>query len=404
MVLDDGFLRDCINRVFPEVIKVRRDFHMWPELGFQEIRTQARIVEILSSLGMPVKQGIAKTGVIGLLTGRKKEVSLHDKEKVIAFRADIDALPVTEDTGLEFSSKNPGVMHACGHDFHAAILLGAAMVLSLLTEHFSGHVKFIFQPAEENLGGGKSLVQEGGLRSPDVDCVFGFHVWPSVPYGKVAIRPGPTMAAVDTFEIEVMGKGGHGASPQDTVDAIVIGAEIVTAIQTIVSRSVDPISPAVVTVGTFHGGTSSNIIADKVLITGTVRSLTEEIQEKIANRLKVICSGIADAYGSSCNVSYTKTYPLLANSSECVEMVKEVAVDVVGSGNVMELEFPFMSSEDFSFYAEQVPAAYFFLGVGTEGMAPLHSPRFSPPEDIMYQGIELLVKLALRYLSVGLHS
>jgi amidohydrolase len=400
-MIEDVLLRGLIAEVFPDVIQVRRDFHMWPELGFHETRTSAKIAELLASLEIPVRTGLGKTGVVGVLTGRMIEPSARQRQKVIALRTDIDALPIQEDTGLEFASKNPGVMHACGHDLHAAIMLGTAMVLSKLREHFAGQVKFIFQPAEERLGGGRVLVAEGVLQEPVVDCVFGCHVWPSVPYGKVAVKVGPMMAAVDDFDIQVIGKGGHGATPHEAIDAIVIGAEIVSALQTIVSRNIDSTSAAVVTIGTFQSGTSSNIIAEKAVITGTVRTLTEDVQSKVADRLRTICHGIAEAHGAKCIVNYKKGYPALVNSPECVKLVEDVAIDVVGDGNLINLDLPVMASEDFAFYAEKVPAAYFLLGVANDSSGSLHSPKYSPPENIMCKGIEMFVRLALRYLGAA---
>jgi amidohydrolase len=399
LMIEENLIRKLIQEVFSDVVRIRRDLHMWPELGFHETRTSSQIAQTLASLGIPIKTGLAKTGVIGVLTGQMAESSTGPRQKVVALRADIDALPVYEETELEFASKNHGVMHACGHDIHAAMMLGSAMVLSRLTEHFSGQVKFIFQPAEERLGGGKVLVEEGGLRDPYVDCVFALHLWPLMPYGKIATRTGPIMAAVDNFHIEVVGKGGHGATPHDAIDAIVIGSEIVLALQTIVSRSIDSTSPVVVTVGTFQGGTSSNIIAEKVTITGTVRTLTADAQDTVEGRLKTICRGIAQAYGAECRVDYSKGYPATVNSAECVELVQEVASDVVGKSNVINLELPVMISEDFAFYTERVPGAYFLLGVGDETSVSLHHPKYSPPEDIMHKGIEMFVKLALKYLT-----
>ncbi len=366
---------------------------MNPELANREFETARLVASKLETLGFEVRTGVAKTGVVALLRGTRPGTT-------VAVRADMDALPIQEATGLPFKSLNPGVMHACGHDVHTSVVLGTAMVLNALKDKIRGGVSFIFQPAEEGApegeeGGAEVMAREGALDRPPASAIFGLHVWPA-DVGRVFFAPGFVTAASDGFQITVRGKSAHGARPHEGVDAIVIAAEIVQALQTVVSRAVDPTDPAVVTVGTIQGGTRRNIIADKVTLVGTVRTLSEANRKKIQPLMESIVKGICEMYGAGYDFEYKALLPSVYNNPELAATMTPSLVKLLGKDKVLEWK-PQLIAEDFSFFAQKVPGFYFFLGAKgpNQPATPLHSPGFSPDERAIPLGIRVLCHLVL---------
>jgi amidohydrolase len=383
-----------IEKTRAEIIKVRRFIHMNPELGNREFETARLISAKLEPLGFEVRTGVAKTGVVAILRGSQPGPA-------IAVRADMDALPVQEMTNLPFKSLNPGVMHACGHDIHSSVVLGTALVLNALKDELKGTVTFIFQPAEEGAppgeeGGADLMIREGALDNPSVSAVFGFHVWPE-NVGTVFFAPGNVTAASDTFTITVIGKSAHAARPHEGIDAVVIAAEIVTALQTVVSRASDPTDPAVLTIGTINGGTRRNIIAERVVLEGTVRTLSEANRRKIPPLMESIVKNIAGMYGAEGQCEYKEALPSVFNNPELTAAMVPTLTKLLGKDKTLEWK-PQMIAEDFSFLARKVPGFYFFLGVKNPAQAtaaPLHSPNFNPDERSIPLGIRILSHLLL---------
>ncbi len=376
-----------------EIIKIRRFIHMNPELGNREVETARLIAARLQPLGFEVRTGVAKTGIVAVLRGGQAGPA-------VAIRADMDALPVQETTGLPYKSLNPGVMHACGHDVHSSIVLGTALVLNAIKDSIKGSVTFLFQPAEEGApegeeGGADLMVREGALDDPPAAAVFGFHVWPE-PTGRVLIAPGNVTAAADSFSITVKGKSAHGARPQEGLDAVVIAAEIVTALQTIVSRATDPTDPAVLTVGTINGGSRRNIIADRVTLEGTIRTLSEANRKKVQQLVESIVKNITEIYGAGYQYEYKPGNPSVFNNPELTSAMTPTLVRLLGKDKVVEWK-PQMIAEDFAFLARKAPGLYFFLGVRAPGQpaAPLHSPNFSPDENAIPLGVRIMTHLVL---------
>jgi amidohydrolase len=389
-------LRDDIDEILPGVVADRRDFHQHPELAFQEVRTAGIVAERLRALGVEdVRTGIAQTGVTGLIHGTKGD------GKTVLLRADMDALPILEENEVEYVSQTPGVMHACGHDAHTAMLLGVTRLLMDRRDDFAGTVKVLFQPAEEAPpGGAKAMIEAGVLENPAVDAVFGLHVAQELPVGEIRLRAGPAMAAADRFHLRIRGKGGHGARPQSTIDPIVIGAYIVTAMQTLVSRTVDPTEEAVVTVGTFKSGEAFNVIPDTAELGGTVRTFTPENRDLIEERIGTVARGIAQAMGAEVDYVYTRGYPATVNDAAMTELVREEAAKVVGADNVLESPL-LMGAEDFSYFLEARPGAFWFVGSNNPERGLIwghHHPRFDIDEATMGVGIESMVNVALGYL------
>lgn len=384
-------IRAEVQKVFPKVRALRRDFHAHPEVGFEEVRTAKIVADTLKDLGLKVQTGIAKTGVVGLLDTGKPGPT-------VALRADMDALPMRDAKKVEYASTVEGVCHACGHDGHTAILLGAATVLSGLKDSFSGKVKFIFQPSEERSpGGGEEMVKAGVLENPKVDQIFGLHVWTNYPTGIIALKAGPLMAAADEFSADIIGKGGHGSAPHETVDAVVVAAQAVTALQTIVSRSVKPIEPAVVSIGKLEAGYTHNIIADTAKLSGTVRTYNKEVRGLIQKRMDEILQGIASAFGAECRLHFNPGLPPVITDARVTDYARRVAAEVVGREQVWEAE-PVMGGEDFAFYLEKVPGTFAFIGAGNEQkgiVAPHHHPEFDIDEDALAIGTELMVRYVL---------
>jgi amidohydrolase len=393
-------LREAVEEIMPGVVADRRDFHEHPELAFQEVRTAGIVAERLRALGVEdVRTGIAGTGVTGLIRGTGGSAGVG---KVVLLRADMDALPIHEETGTEYASKTAGVMHACGHDAHTAILLAVARVLLERRDEFAGTVKLLFQPAEEMPpGGAKPMIEAGVLEDPVVDAVFGLHINQDGPLGTIDVCPGPAMAAADRFTVNIQGKGGHGARPQDSVDPIVVGAQIVTALQTLVSREVDPIESAVVSVCAFLAGEAFNVIPDTAELRGTVRTFTPENRDLLERRIGELAAGVAAAMGATAEVEYTRGYPATVNDPAMTDLARAAAAEVVGAEHVIESP-PMMGAEDFSYFLEQKPGSYFFVGSKNEERGLVwghHHPKFDLDEAALAVGIEALTRTTLRYLT-----
>lgn len=392
-LIDDG-----IRRHIDDVIKIRRFLHMNPELGNREYETAKLIASKLLSLGLEVRTSVARTGVVGLMQGSGSGITL-------GMRADMDALPIQEENRLPYRSLNPGVMHACGHDVHTAVVLGAAMVLSEIRNRINGNIKFIFQPAEEGPpageeGGAALMIREGVLQNPPVRAIIGFHVWPEAEVGHALVSSGPIMAASDGFTITITGKSAHGARPHEGVDAVVLAARTVVAVQSVLSRGIDPTRPAVVTIGKINGGVRANILASRVTLEGTVRTLDPEVRDRIETLLETISTGIAEPFGAGCEYEYRRGTAPVYNHPDLVSVLRPVVESVLGADRVMDLA-PQMVAEDFSAFSESVPGFYFMLGVRPPGhrrMPPLHSPHFNPDERSIAVGIRVLCHLTLKGL------
>jgi hippurate hydrolase len=373
-----------------QIVALRRDIHREPELGFDTERTAKKVLAALDGLPLEIETGVARNGVVATLR--------RGEGPTVALRADMDALPIEEETDLPFSSWIGGRMHACGHDGHTSMLVGAAHALSRedLRDRLNGTVKFVFQPAEEGGGGGRVMVDEGV--ADEVSSIFALHLWPGLPFGKVATKAGSIMAAADAFEMEIIGSGGHGAMPHLAADAVVIAAQVVTALQTVVSREVDPVEPAVLTVGEIGAGTAFNIIPEKARIGGTVRTLNPDLRRRIPGRMEAVARGIAKGMRGDANLDYIFSYPVTANDEGAACRALDVAEELFGGHSVLELSNPSMGAEDFAYFLEKVPGAFIWLGVG-EDVAGLHTPQFAFDEEILPRGSALLAALALEALS-----
>jgi amidohydrolase len=340
-----------------DLVTWRQALHMRPELAFEEVETAAFVAERLRAMGLEVFEGVAKTGVLARLKGAR------GPGPVIALRADMDALPLLEGNGFAHVSKNPGRMHACGHDGHMAMLLGAAQALSR-TPDFKGEVLFIFQPAEEGYGGGRVMVEEGVLDRFQVERVFGVHNWPALPAGTFGVHAGAVMASTDSFEITIEGKGGHGAMPHMTRDPVVTAAHLITAAQTIVSRTLDPLEAAVVTIATVHAGEAHNAIPTIAKLTGTVRTFKEEVRASVQQRFAEVCRGVGEAFGQTVRLDYQTGYPATVNTPAEADIAARAAAVVVGEENVRRDLAPSMAGEDFAYMLQARPGAYIWLGQG----------------------------------------
>ena len=378
-------IREEIKNIKDEIYTIRRHFHRYPELSFKEFNTAETISEHLDKLGISHKKGVGKTGVVGEIT--------FGPGPTIALRADMDALPIQEENNLDYKSLNDGVMHACGHDGHMAILLGAANALSKNSKLKKGTVRFIFQPAEEGLGGAKYMIEDGCLDK--VDEIYGLHLWNYQLYGEVGIKDGPVMASADLFDIEVSGKGGHGATPQGTVDAIVVASNLVTMLQTIVSRNTNPLESTVLSIGKIKGGHNFNIISDKVHMSGTTRAYTEENRTMIKQRMKEVVEGVSKSFGADIKLNYKDGYPPTVNHSSQVEKVLEAASSVVASG--AKNPYLSMGGEDFSYYLQNKPGCFFFVGSAPNEneilSTPHHCSHFNIDERALLIGASVYVNL-----------
>lgn len=366
----------------------RRDLHAHPEIAFEEHRTADIVARLLESFGIAVERGIARTGVIGTLSGSRPG------GRAIALRADMDALPIEEKTGLSHASQHSGRMHACGHDGHTAMLLGAARYLAE-TRNFAGTVHFIFQPAEENEGGARVMIEEGVLDRYSVEAIYGMHNWPELPAGQFAIRPGPMMAAYDIFEITVLGRGAHGAMPHHGIDPIVAAAQIVNGLQTIASRNIDPLEGAVVSVTQIHGGDTWNVIPDSVVLRGTTRSFAPAVRDALEPAIRRVAEGVCAALGAEMTMRYERRYPPTVNSPAETEIAATTAAALVGGDNVRRDLLPSMGAEDFACFLERKPGAYIWIGNGAgRDRAMLHNPHYDFNDEILALGASYWARLA----------
>ena len=392
--IDFSHIRPEIKALQTQLVTWRRNIHQKPELGFQEQLTADLISRQLDRWSIPHQTGIAKTGIVATIEGNKPG-------KVIAIRADMDALPIQEANEISYKSQHPGKMHACGHDGHVAIALGTASYLNRHKDRLAGTVKIIFQPAEEGPGGAKPMIEAGVLQNPDVDAIIGLHLWNNLPVGTVGVRQGALMAAVECFKLQITGKGGHGAMPDQTIDSIVVGSQIVNALQTIVARNINPLDSAVVTVGEFHGGTALNVIADSVSMSGTVRYFNPQLESVIGERIEAIVAGVCQSHGAKYKLDYWQLYPPTINDSKMAELVASVANEVVETPIGVVPECQTMGGEDMSFFLQQVPGCYFFVGSANSDRDlayPHHHPRFDFDEAALGMGVEIFVRCAEKFL------
>ena len=384
-------VRALLSNATPELVALRRDLHAHPELGLSEVRTSEVIARELTALGYTVTRGLAETGLVATLSN-------GSGARAVGIRADIDALPIVEETGLAYASRTPGLMHACGHDGHTAMLLGAARAIAE-RRNFDGTVHLIFQPAEENFGGARIMVEEGLFDRFPCDAVFALHNDPDVPFGTFVFRDGPIMAAVDECRITVNGLGGHGAEPQATADPIVAGASIVMALQTIVSRNIHPMDPSVVTVGAFNAGAASNVIPARAELVIGVRSFDPAVRDELERRIRQIAEGQAAGYGMSATIDYLRSYDATINHPAETAFLRDLAVRFAGAEQVTEMVRPSMGSEDFAYMLKERPGSYFFLGArASEADRPLHHPGYDFNDDLLPVGAAFWTEVAEAYL------
>ncbi len=379
---------------FPYSQSLRRDFHLHPELGFQEVRTAGIIARELNGLGLEVTTGIAQTGVVALIEGAHPG-------KTALLRFDMDALPIQEETGLEFSSLNSGVMHACGHDAHVAIGLTVARMLASHRDEIHGTVKLMFQPAEEGLGGAEGMLEAGILESPKVDFALGMHVWNELPVGRVAVPAGPLMAGAEIFKVVIEGKGGHGGLPQLSADPVVASAQIITALQTIVSRNLAPLDAAVVSVCQVKAGEAFNVIPQRAELSGTIRTFEPEVRQKVLARFEEIVQGVAAAMGCQAVIDMRRLTPAVINDPALADQVAEAASEVLPDPQ-LDRAYRSMVSEDMAYVLEQVPGCYFMIGSRNPDKGAEyghHHPRFTIDEDVIPYGVAVMTAAALKLLS-----
>lgn len=391
--VDQSQIRLEIRSLQPQLVEWRRRLHQRPELGFKEQLTSQFVAQKLQEWGIEHKTGVAQTGIVATIASNRPG-------PVLAIRADMDALPIQEQNDVPYRSQHDGIMHACGHDGHTAIALGTAYYLSQHREDFVGTVKIIFQPAEEGPGGAKPMIEEGVLKNPDVDAIIGLHLWNNLPLGTVGVRSGALMAAVECFRCTILGKGGHGAMPHQTVDSIVVSAQIVNALQTIVARNVNPIDSAVVTVGEFHAGTAHNVIADTARMSGTVRYFNPAMEGYLSKRIEQVIAGVCQSQGASYELDYWHLYPPVINDAKIAELVRSVASAVVETPAGIVPECQTMGSEDMSFFLQAVPGCYFFLGSANPAKDlayPHHHPQFDFDETALAMGTEIFVRCVEKF-------
>jgi len=377
-----------------ELIEFRRDLHMHPELSFKEFRTTEKIKEKLIALGIEIIDIGLETGVVGLLRGKADGPT-------IALRGDIDALPIQELSNIPYKSKTDGIMHACGHDIHTTSVLGAAVILSGIKQELKGNVIFVFQPAEEINKGAKLMVEKGLFTDVKADLVFGLHNNPEIPWGKIAIKKGGLMAAVDTIRIKVKGKGGHGAIPNATKDPIIAASAMLMNLQTIVSRNVSPLDSAVISIGTFHSGTANNVISELVEISGTVRSFNPEVRKMLADRIKDVLESTAKAYMVDVELEYIFDLPAVFNGDELTKLAYDAAKEIVGEEGIVD-PTPSMGGEDFAIFMEKVPGFFFWLGVGNKekDMSYVwHNPRFDGDDRAIINASAVMSNMVLKGIS-----
>ena len=381
------------EKYLQHMINLRETIHMYPEDGFSEFTTSKIIIEELEKLGIKVQKNVAKTGVVGLIEGKYPG-------KTVLLRSDMDALKIQEQADVEYKSKIDGMMHACGHDGHVAGLLGAAMILNELKDNLHGNVKLVFQPAEERDGGALPMIEEGVLENPKVDAAFAAHLWGYLNEGEVHLKEGPMMASPDIFNIKVIGKGGHGAVPQESIDPIVITCQIVNSLQTIVSRKINPLDPVVITCGRIQGGDCHNVIPNEVELEGTIRTFNEETRNWVPKVMEDLIRGITTSQGAAYEFKYEPKYPALINDKYMTSFAKESLKKVVGEENVFDLKEPNMGGEDFAYFAQKVPSAFIFVGIANNKSEPVihHNPYFKWDSKNVGILAQSLSQIAIDYL------
>jgi amidohydrolase len=389
-------IKDLATNLAPRLLEIRRHIHSHPELSGQEYQTAAFVAGVLSSSGLHVVEGVGKTGVIGELQGTQ-----HN-EKVLAIRTDMDALPIQERSGLEYASRNVGVMHACGHDAHTTVGLGTAMVLSQIAEELGGKIRFLFQPAEEIAQGASWMLKDGVMNH--VSAILGVHVFPSIPAGYVGIRYGALTAAADDLEIIIIGESGHGARPHEAIDAIWIACQVITSLQQAISRTQNPLRPVVLSIGKIDGGRAPNIIADQVQLLGTVRSLHPETRTQLPSWIENIVANVCNSYGAKYQVNYRQGVPSVQNDYALTQLLQSSAEEAWTSARIQVLSEPSLGAEDFSLYLEHAPGSMFRLGVGYEDRTinhPLHHPQFEVDESAIVTGVVTLAYAAYKYWKIS---
>jgi amidohydrolase len=384
--------------IFQDLIAWRRDFHENPELGFEEYRTSQTIKNFLHLEGIPYYE-TATTGICAIIKGEAKGAEMG---KTIALRADIDALPLKDRKSCDYTSKVEGKMHACGHDAHMTILMGAAKILNSIKDKLKGNVKLLFEPAEETVGGARYMINEGVMEEPHVDAVIGLHVSEGIESGKIGIKTGVVNAASNPFNIKIIGKGGHGAHPEDTIDPIVIAANVITSLQNIISREIPPTDPAVITVGSIHAGSAQNIIPEEVSLAGIIRTMKTEHRQYVIARLVEVVEGITKAMRGSCDIDIQESYPCLYNNDVMVDLLGTCAKEVIGEINVEKLDKPSMGVESFAYFSLERPAVFYFLGSRNEEKGivnPAHGSLFDIDENCLPIGVAIQCKTAYEYLN-----
>jgi len=383
-----------IGELKDKLIQYRRDFHQHPELGLEETRTAEIVADRLEQLGLAVSRNIGQTGVVGLMEG-------SGPGKTLMLRADMDALPIQEENDVPYRSQNPGVMHACGHDGHTAILLAVAEVLSMHRDEIPGRVKFVFQPGEEGFAGAKLMIEDGVLEDPSVDAAFGLHITTAMPVGMMATCDGPIMASMDSFTVQLTGKAAHAAQADLGVDAIVMSSEVISTLQTIISREVSPTIPLVLHIGTIQGGTAFNVVAENVKLRGTVRTFDEGFRASMPDRMNRLIGGVAEALQGSHQLDYKFGYPVLINDAALTRLVKDSIIEIVGNEGYIDFK-PRMVSEDMAFFHQKVPGSYFYLGAANAEKSlntPNHNPRFDFDEDALVLGAQAMARVTWNFLS-----
>jgi len=394
-------IKSLVSKHYDEAAKIRQHLHKYPELSLQEEKTAKLVEETLAKAGIKSRR-LFKTGVVGLIEG-----GLPGKHglpgKTVLLRADMDALAMTEDSGLDYASAEPGVMHACGHDGHTAGLLLAAMALSEMKDDLKGNVKLMFQPGEETVGGAAPMIEEGVLESPKVDAAFGCHLWGQAPEGTVWVKNGPVMAGPDQFDIKVIGKGGHGAQPHVAADPVVMAAQIINSFQTVISRRKNPLEPAVVSVCAIHGGTVHNIIPESVTMIGTIRTFDENLRQWIPKALEDTVAAITRSSGGDYEFDLALGYPPLINDEKMTDLSREAIAKIIGAENVKYMKDPSMGGEDFSYLCQKVPASFFFVGIAKDmENAPIHhNPKFAWDDRVLQTAAASLCQIAFDFLNGG---
>ncbi|MEM7757985.1 MAG: M20 family metallopeptidase [Cyanobacteria bacterium P01_A01_bin.40] len=384
-------IKNITERFVPRLVEIRRHLHAHPELSGEEHQTSAYIAGVLSSCGLSVKEAVGKTGIVGELVG-----SGNDR-RILAIRTDMDALPIQEHLKLDFTSANPGIMHACGHDVHSTLGMGTAMVLSRLSDNLPGNVRFLFQPAEEIAQGARWMVKDGAMEG--VNAIYGVHVFPSIPARRIGIRYGALTSAADELEIVIQGESGHGARPHEAIDAIWIASQVITSLQQAISRTQNPLHPIVLSIGKIEGGRAHNVIADRVQMMGTVRSLHPESHANLPQWITNVVEGVCQTYGAKCQVDYRRGVPSVHNDKTLTQIIESATREAWGDDSVQILPEPSLGAEDFSVYLDRVPGCMFRLGVGHSDKPnyPLHHPLFEVDEDAILTGVVTMAYAAYKY-------